>query len=580
MRSFAGPVSRFSIDLPADQLIVPWYGNNLAFSPDGQKLAYIARQNGKLRLFLRELKNNTSEPVPNSDDASAPFFAPDGRSVAVYRPGEIRRYFLAGNSQRLVGIAPLFGLFGAVWDPEQGIFFNDALASAGNPASSVIYHFDPRSGIQAQPAPWTPRVQPPSEARMIQQVLPGGDAYLFSVHGKARSIGAISVRDGSTRILIEEAKGGLYIPTGHLVFWRSGNLMIAPMSLARLELLGPPAPVVNGVGDSGWQGPDIAVSPGGTLAYVPRAAMMPDRRLLWVDLSGHATPVPVPPGPLDPLDISRDGKKLSLARFNPVNQKWSLWNYRLTDGSSEQLSPESTERITACWSADGRQVIYSWTQDGGTAADLYRKFADGTGVPERLSELARSGNFPQTVSADGRWVIYLNGMQPDTKSDIWAMPLSGGKPRPLVRTTDFDMNPSISPDGKWLAYVSQLAGLPNVYVRSFDNGTPPVLVSDGSGAGPLWDPGGRKLYYRRGLNMMLVPFDPATGSAGRSERLFSGDYMYPAIWTRNGLLSPDGKRFLLLHEELDPSEGHRINIVVNWFSEVSGLFRMKGSYER
>jgi len=577
-RPFSGPVSRFSIDLPSDQLIVPWYGNNLAFSPDGRRLAYIARQNGRLRLFLRELKNATSISIPDSDYASAPFFSPDGQSVAVYRPGEIRRYFLRGGSQRVAEITAGFGLFGAVWDADSGIYLNDAPPGNRNPGSSAIYRLDPRLGMKPQPVGWAPPEQPPGEARLIQQVLPGGDALLFAAHGLNQSIGVISTRDGVAKTLIDQAKGGLYLPTGHLVFWRAGNLMIAPMDLSSMELSGPPSTIVNGVGDSGWQGADTAISQEGTLAYVPRSYVVPDRRLLWVDLKGHETPVPIPPAPLEPLDISHDGKKLLLSRFDPVRQKWSLWSYTLGDGSSERLSVESSTRILGNWSADGAHVFYSSAQEGGRSSDLLTKAADGSGAPERLSDVAGVGQMPQSVSADGKWLFCLRGMQPDTKSDIWAVPLQGrGKPQPLVRTVEFDTNPSLSPDGRWLAYASETAGMPDVYLRPFPGSGPRIRVSEGGGAGPLWDPGGRRIYYRRGLKMMAVPFDPASGTVGTAEPLFSGPYMSPEIWCRLVWLSPDGKRFLLVREEVDASEGHRINVVVNWLSEVSGMFPKKGT---
>jgi Tol biopolymer transport system component len=570
-RSFTGPVSRFSIDLPADQLIVSWYGNNLAFSPDGRQIAYIARQNSKLRLFIRDLKDGASTLVPDTGDSSAPFFAPDGQSIAVYRPGEIRRYFLRGGSERIVEITPRFGLFGAVWDPKAGILFNDAPPLKKTAGSSSIFFLPP--GKPAQPLRWTPNDQPNTEARMIQQVLPDG-SYLYSVNGIARSIGIYSPSDGSSKVLTQDAKGGLYLPTGHLVFWRGGNLMIAPMSVAQKELPGAASILIKGVGDTGWQGPDIAVSQEGTLAYVPRASIMPDRRLVWVDLSGHETPVPIPPGPIEPMDLSRDGQNVLLARFNLSNDMWSLWSYRFSDGSSRRLSEDSSTRVIGCWAADGRSVFFSMSQSGGKSTDMYRKSLDDDSQ-QRLTEVVRGGNFPQTTSADGKWLFYVNGMQADTKSDIWAVPVDGGKPMAIVRTPDFDTNPSISPDGKWLAYSSQTAGLPYVYIRSFPGDGPAIRVSEISGTGPLWDPTGRKLYFRRGTKMAVASFDPAHAEVGAQRELFAGVYMYPEIWDRKGLISPDGKRFLLVREEVEPSEGHRINFVTNWFSEISALFRSK-----
>jgi Tol biopolymer transport system component len=581
---FAGPVSHFTINLPGDQRIVSWYGNDLAFSPDGQTLAYVALQDGKRRLFLRELAKSESMPVAGSDSASAPFFAPDGKSLAYYTSTELRRLFLDGRASntegKIVGLASGLSLFGGVWDQDGSLLFDNAPPEVQREGQSFVYRMTPGSGEIPQRV--SQRQSPAVEAQMVQQILPDGAGYLISIYGERHVIDVLTP-DGSSlggrwTQLVDNASGGLYLPTGHLLFWRGGNLMAAPMSLTKLRLTGPPVAVVANVADSGWEGPDITVSRDGNLAYVRRGALVPDRRLIWVDHQGHETSLPIPPGPLEPLDVSRDGKKLLLTRFDPPKNSWGLWSYSLSNFDAQELPVHNPFRIHACWSPDGRQIIFSSNQADGKETNLYRMNADGKGDPEQLTHVDSGGNTPQSWSADGKWLAFMDGTRPDTKSDIWVMSLAGdGAPRPIVKTPGFDQNPSISPNGHWLAYAVQTAGNPDVFVVPFPEGGTPTKISPGSG--PLWDPDGTRLYLRRGQQMLSVELDfPNTGGhlgvrVGESKTLFEGNYMSPGLWSRQQLISPDGLRFLMVKEEADPNEGRQIQVVVNWFAELQRLFR-------
>ncbi len=572
--SFTGRVSRFTIDLPPGQLIIPYYGNNLAFSPDGRFLVYVARENATLKLFLHELKKSESHVIPGSDWATAPFFSPDGQSVVAYAPGVLRRFFLAGGFTDIAEISPSFTLFGGLWDREAGIYFNNGTPGTQVEGSSSVFHVSLQPGRSAERMSWPPfNGSTTSRSEMIQQVLPDGKGFIESLWNPELLIAAVSA-DGKTRkILTDRARGGLYLPTGHLAFWRDGNLMAAPMNLSSLELTGPPVVVLNSVGFSGHQGPDIAVSSDGTLAYVRRASQLPDRKLVWVDHSGHETPLPIPPGPIEALDISRDGKNLLFTRYDPEHNDWTLWSYSLVDGSARQLFRPEPHRILACWSPDGRRVVFSSSLEDAHATNLFLASSDGSGPAERLTSVTSAGNVPQTWSPDGKWLLYLNGMQPRTKSDIWALPVSGnGRPAAVVQTPDYDTAPSVSPDGRWLAYTMEISGTPHIFVQAFPTPGARPPVSPGIGSGPLWDPSGKQLYYRAGLRMLAVDVTAADSlKLGEPSTLFQGDYMYPDIWMRNGLIAPDG-RFLLMKEQVDPNEGKRIQVVVNWFSELNSTF--------
>lgn len=575
-KTFTGPVSRFTINLPDDQLLLQWYGNDLAFSPDGKTLVYAARRNGVQQLFLRSLNQQESRVIPDSENAVAPFFSPGGESVVAFAPQKLRRFTLSGGYTDLARISPILTVYGGLWDAGEGLLFNDCPPAVVKEGSSFVYRLPRGRGAPAARMTWPLDAREP-EAQMIQQVLPGGKDWLVSINGPTFFLSAISLRGGTRtmKMLLPDARGGMYLPTGHLVFWRDGNLMAAPFSLRRMELTGPPVAAVRDVGFSGWQGAEAAVSRDGTLAYVNRGSPVPDRSLVWVDLSGHETPLPIPPGPMEPMDLSPSGRNLLLARYDAHAASWTLWNYSLKDGSSIQLSEPSRFRPYACWSPDGRAVVYSSPMESGNETDLFLKPADGMGVARRIAHPAHYGDVPQAWSPDGKWLVYVHGMVPATKSDIWVMPMdSSGEPRPLVLTPGYDKVPTLSADGRWMAYVTE----GRILIQRFPDagGQAPISVADGDA--PMWSPSGRKLYFLHGERVLAVDLDlRGSPRAGSPVTLFSGKYMATGIWHRSAILAPDGKRFLLVREALEPGEGKRINVVTNWYAEITSLFRPSGS---
>jgi serine/threonine-protein kinase len=568
--SAKGPVTRFAISLPAGRELINENGPDLALSPDGEWLAYVARENHVCRLYVQRLDSTESRMMDGSESAVSPLFAPDGKSIAVYQPGRLRRFWLDGTSSDLASIAGQFMLPGLAWDRHAGLLFNNAPPKDIERAPSVVFRLrEPGAGQPEQVTPVDLNIDG-ARALMIQQVLPGAGQYLVSGRGAApheRFVAVVSP-GGGKKIVMEDAMGGRYVPSGHLIFYRDGNLLAAPFDLGRQEITGPPTAVLHGVSSSTWQGPDMALSASGTLAYTAGLLDIPDRTLLWVDHSGHESPLPIPPGPYNPLDISPDGSKLLLARFDPMQQSWALWSYGLRNGLSTKLAGPSPDIIVGCWSHDGRRVIFGSKQHDRSLGEILEKSADGTGVETQLTSHAYFGHFPQSRSNDGNWLAFGFGTDPKTKCDVWLLDLrKRGHPvaKPFVQTEGWDSNPAISPDGRWIAYDSTVSGESQVYLQPFPDGGQPRAVTVDGGAGPIWSPTGRLLYYRAGSRMMAVRIEPAIGHPAE---LFHGDYMYPSTWQRFSLLSPDGERFLVVREAATSNRG-QIRIVVNWFSELA-----------
>ncbi len=567
-----GPVSRFTINLGPNQELRQYYGNNLAFSPDGRSLAYVAYQNDIPRLMIRSLGETGSRPVAGSEDARAPLFSADGQSIVAYVPGHLKRFFLAGGEQELVSVSPQLSLFGSAWDRET-LLYDDAPSGSANAGFSSVFRLLPRSGQRPDGLSGRESPEGVGESEMIQQALPDGRGYLLSLHGDKERIATIPRQGGKRKILLENARGALYLPGGYLTFWSDGVLKAVPLSLPQMQLTGPQVSVVPKVGFSGWEGAEMAVSPQGTLAYVERASPVSDRQLTWVDHTGRQTPLPIPPAPIEPLNISPDGHNLLLARFDPGEQRWTLWNYSMVQGTSLQLTQPLRNQPYACWLSDGLSVAYTKRIAEGPSNLFIRPAHGSPDSPEQqLTHFQDAGVVPYTCSRDRQWLITTRGMLPATKSDIIAVPLQdNGIPEAVTAGPDYEFNPDLSADGRWIAYQTET----DIYVRAFppDAASKPIRV--GAGSGPMWDPLGKVLYFFRGHKIMAIPvrFDPDP-RFGTANVMFEANakVMTPDLWIRNTLLSPDGKRFLMTFAERDETEGHRIDVVVNWFTELHGFF--------
>jgi serine/threonine-protein kinase len=238
---------------------------------------------------------------------------------------------------------------------------------------------------------------------------------------------------------------------------------------------------------------------------------------------------------------------------------------RLTDG-------EGSEYWSVFSPVDGKRVIFNSTRKNPSAATLFWKTLEAGG---KIEELASSDYHlqPQSFTPDGKSLVYQEGSRPDTGFDIWKISLEGDrKPQPLIRTRFNEFHPAVSPDGHWLAYVTDEFGRSNVYVRTLVEEGQPLQVSTNGGIGPLWSPDGRQLYYRSpdGNSMMAVSFQGRPSfQIGKERTLFTGSFREDVMWGRNYDIAPDGRRFLMIQDK--KPEPRQIVVVVNWFEELKRL---------
>jgi hypothetical protein len=348
-----------------------------------------------------------------------------------------------------------------------------------------------------------------------------------------------------------------YSATGHVVF-RSGksssDLWARPFSKGDLRPTGPAFQIAS-------NGADPSVSADGTLVYVDAFS----DQLVWFDRRGRKLGNIDPPaqGMYYPA-LSTDGRFAAVETME--NGNLDVWVHDLTRGARTRLSADPAIEILPVWSPGGAEVAYGSYRAGNI--DIFVRRADGSTKEEVLVAAAHSERVSDW-SGDGRRILY-SLLHPDTRADVWYLernPGGGWEPRPFLRTQANESGPKISPDGRYVAYISDESGRPEVYVQSFPGAARRWPVSSGGAAQLRWGRNGRELFYTQGNTLVSVAVRTAPNfSIGAESRLFSHS-AFTATFDANYDVSFDGQRFLL-PDRIGPQGSERmIRVVQNWFAE-------------
>ncbi len=403
--------------------------------------------------------------------------------------------------------------------------------------------------------------------------LPGGEVVLFGVrledfrcesqgtspgdNARCFQIAALSLETGKQKVIVEDGRQPHYLPSGHLVYERRGTLWAAPFDLEGLEMSGEAVPILEGVSRSECCEVDYALSQEGSLVYVPNTTR--PGTLVWVDRNGRELG-----------SITEDKEVFSWPQLSPGGErlavtiqtegKWDIWIYDLKRGTRIRLLVQGADNRIPVWTPDGTRLLFAYNE-----VNLSWKLADGSGDTELL--LKRQNTiYPSSFFPDGQTLAFF---QATNSRDIWTLPLQGD-PSSVLATPFFESSPMFSPDGKWLAYVSNESGQFEVYVQSFPGPGGKSLISTRGGLGPRWSADGSELFYRQGQEMMVVPVKlQPTLALGEPKVLFEGSYAMDNQFNGYYDVSQDGQRFLMVKEE--QREQDQIRVILNWFEELKRL---------
>lgn len=490
--------ARLSVELPSSLVLVNEYASPFAIDPSGSNLVLQAREGEVERLFVRALNDTRLLALAGTEDATQPFFSPDGRSVAFFANRKLSRIPLDGGA-----VLPLAEIGG---NPRGGTWTSEGTIVVAPSQTSGLVRFSEQGG---RPTPLTTLDPARGEySHRWPEGLPGGEWVLFTVgledaiFDEGR-IEAVSLRTGQRREVLAGAAFAKYLPPGRLLFVREGRLNSVAFDPRSLEVHGEPEVVLDAVRyDARNGGCHLAVSATGVVVYGPGVATSGESYIAWVDREGRLTRAVDTPRPFRDPRLSPDGRRIAVGVGTSTES--DLW---LVDGNVtfSRLSFGLTPHRPT-WTPDGNRIIVGAEKDGRWR--LLSIAADGRGEPVTLFESANR-LYPNVWSPDRRQLVFQE-KRPDTGWDLRILnvdPAGGpvGTPSDLVATLFQESNASISPNGRWVAYESdELDAVVQVYVRSLKGDVAKVRGSSGGGRWPMWGAGGLLFYWHTGPSRLRV----------------------------------------------------------------------------
>jgi len=340
---------------------------------------------------------------------------------------------------------------------------------------------------------------------------------------------------------------------------RDGALLAAPFDPLAVRITGPALPITEEVQVGMAGAAKLGVSGTGTLAYVPRAAT--DRTLATVDRVGSAETVPVAPRGYTAARFSPDGRSIATAIEPPGGEEPDIWVLDPAANTSRRVTFDGGS-LSPAWSSDGKRIAFASKSGGRPGWEVRWVRADGSDSAGTLLTNELGGNSID-YTPDGR-ALAFHRRHPLTGLDLWMLRLDGARrPQPYLRGSSDEHSAAVSPDGQWLAYVSNESGQDEVYVRAFPKPGAPIQISSGGGREPRWAPSGRELFYRNEQGMVAAAVSTSPSfRVGRRQVLFDDKpylaHQYGAAYD----VHPDGRRFLMIRRG---AESPQVVVVLNWF---------------
>jgi Tol biopolymer transport system component/tRNA A-37 threonylcarbamoyl transferase component Bud32 len=476
-------VLRFTILPPEHITLIPQTASAV-ISPDGRNIVFCGVDSvGNARLWLRPLDSLHSQELAGTDNATLPFWSPDSRFIGFFADGKLRKIPVGGGSPEALCDAP--DGRGATWSADGTILF--APVAAG-----------PLERVSAEGGEATVIARPDSThgetALRFPSFLPDGKHYLFVTLPERHSQHDTFVGElGSSRRTLVTSAGSLpwYDASGYLIFVRGDRLVAQKFDTGSHKLVGIPVPLESAPQLQGFSGaPAVSTSRNGIMILT--SSGLENTQLQWVDRSGHpGAIIPVPPGKYAQVVISPDGQRAVVERFSDPNSM-DLWMVDLGRGLASRFTHIPSCRIfNETWSPDGSQVAFDANPDG--PYNIYRQSANGQGDEELLYKNSAPFKNITQWTPDGKYLLF-DQPDPTTGWDSWMLPLEGDrKPIPLVHTRFNETVSQISPDGKWLSYLSDESGRPEVYVQSFPNPGPKYQVSTTGATFGGWSKDGKEI---------------------------------------------------------------------------------------
>jgi len=556
MRPSAVPeeTTRFKILPPAGQHLLPV----VELSPDARRLLLLLQDDsGRNSVAVRSLDTLDVHRLAGTENARGMFWSPDSREIGFFSDGKLKRMSADGGPIRTV--CDSGGAFMGVWSPTGTILFEEGFgqalvrvaASGGTPQR--VTTLNTASGEQSHSLPL---------------FLPDGKHFVFVARNLDldKTQVCLGSLDSTTQVrpLFRADSNAVYAEPGYLLFARDNAVLAWKFDAKRLELVGEPVPALEQVHCLSADNLLGASAARDRLAYLSWALR---RNLVWVDRKGRELGRLGETGGWVDLRVSPDGTKVAASRRDPAHaQNLDIWVLDASRGTATRITSERGDEFNPAWFPDGERLVYVSEKYG--FYDLMERSA--AGGPEKTLIRTKEDKLLPVVTPNGRHVLVAIPRAGNYARTL--LPISGGE-QPVSLTTDprfSEEHPTISPDGRWMAFESRESGQREVYIQSATGG-PKRQVSSGGGQMAVWNRNGSELFYLATDGMLMsvaLRLSPGRIDGGEPQPLFllQLDLSGELTWDTHPYdVSPDGQRFLVVRRDSSVEPDGAV-VLTNWAS--------------
>jgi Tol biopolymer transport system component len=537
---------------------LPFPASDLTVAPNGHTIAVAAYQESARRnmLWIYELGSPGARSLVNTEGATYPFWSADGRSLAFFADGKLKKLEVSGGPVQTICDAPSGR--GGTWNKDGVIVFTpDAALARG------LYRVSASGGIPTSIS--TPDKSRGESGHRWPMFLPDGKHYLymavnFSGQTNVNAIFLGSLDSNEKRFIVEATANAAYAEPGYLLFPRGKTLLAQRFDLKRFALTGEPTTILTEI----HYQPQVrkavfAVSDNGLLAAQTGSGVALSQ-LVWFDRKGNEVGVVGKPDVYSNVCLAPNGRSVAVDKIDigSQNANSDVWTYELQRGSAKRLPFDPSNHAAPIWSPDASRLLFSSTRQ--LSFELYMKNSDG-GQEEKTILQDGIDKFANDWSKDGKYILYSRG------EDLWFVTFPELKSSQFLKAPSVLRNGQFSPDAKWVAYASNETGKWEIYVTSFPEPQGKWQVSTGGGEQPRWRGDGKELFYLSSDGkIMAAPITTgANFDAGTPVPLFPATprLSVSRIDVFVYHVSRDGQRFLI-NTQVKQAETQPMSIILNW----------------